>query len=168
MPIKVVSVDPFYKIACTDVSVTDNDIFEATDHICSKKKQRRDIKGIFNYLMKTEKTRNVSLNYLSKRIMNLEKEGKTVNRMVNVTDSFYVAESYIHATVPSTCGRQIQSTVSTLLYSYDATSNELKYLQTETAALKSFVLEEVFIIKQNVKLNCEQSPNPNHVITGNS
>ena len=91
------------------------------------------------------------------------KEGKTVNRMDNGTDSFYVAESDTHDTMRSTSGRQIQSTVSAPLYSYDQTnfykSNELKYLQTEIAALKSFVLEQVFIIKQNVKLNCEHSTN---------
>ena len=38
-------------------------------------------------------------------------------------------------------------------------SNELKYLQKEIAALKSFVLEQVFIIKQYVKLNYEHSSN---------
>ena len=110
-----------------------------------------------------ESTGNVSLNYLSKRIMNLEKEGKIVNRMFTGTDYFYVAESDIQDTMPSTSGRQIQFTVLRPLYSYDETnlynSNELKGLQTKIAVLKLFVLEEVFIIKQNVKLNCEHSSN---------
>ena len=95
--------------------------------------------------------------------MKLEKEGKIFNRMFNSMNSFYVAESDIHDTMPSTSGPQTQSTVLTPLHSYDETdsykSNELKNLQTELAALKLFALEQLFIIKQNVNLNCEHSPN---------
>ena len=89
-----------------------------------------------------EKLGNVSLDYLSKRIMKLEKEGKIVNKMFNGTDTFYIAESDIHDTMHSTPGPQIQSKVLTPLHSYDETdsykSKELKNLQTEMAALKLF------------------------------
>ena len=80
------------KIARTGLSVSNKDIFEAIDQVRSKKKQLPHVKDIFNYLTKIEKIGNVSLDYLSKRIMNLEKEGKIVNIMFNGTDSFYVAE----------------------------------------------------------------------------
>ena len=87
------------------------------------------------------------LDYLSKRIMNLEKEGKIVNIMFNGTDSFYVAESDIHVTKPSIPGPRIQSTVLTPLHSYDEIdsyeSNELKDLQTKMATLKSFCFVSV-------------------------
>ena len=93
--------------------------------------------------------------------MNLEKEGKIANRMFNGTDSFYVGESDIHDTLPSTPGPQIQSMVLTPLHYYDETDsnegNELKDLLTEMSALKSFVLEQFSIIKQNIKLNCGHS-----------
>ena len=53
-------------MASIGIFVSDEDIFEVTDQIRSKKKQL-DIKGIFNYLTKTEKFGNVLLDYLSKR-----------------------------------------------------------------------------------------------------
>ena len=80
------------KIARTGLSVSNKDMFEAIDQEQTKKKQLPHVKDIFNYLTKIEKIGNVSLDYLSKRIMNLEKEGKIVNIMFNGTDSFYVAE----------------------------------------------------------------------------
>ena len=65
--------------------------------------------------------------------------------------------------MPSTSGPRIQSTVLTHLHYYDETDfNEgkgLKDLQTEMAALKSLVSEQFSIIKRNIKLNCEHSPN---------
>ena len=65
--------------------------------------------------------------------------------------------------MPYTPGPQIQSMVLTPPHSYNETdsyeSNVLKDLQTEMAALKSVVLKQFSIIKQNVKLNCEHSPN---------
>ena len=102
-----------------------------------------------------EKIGNVSLDYLSKRIMKLEKEGKIVNKMFNGTDTFYVAESDIHDTMRSTPGPQIQSTVLTPLLSYDETDSyktkELKDLQTEMAALNCF-LEQFFYNKTKSKV----------------
>ena len=140
---------------CKGASVSDKDIFEAIDQIHSKKKQRPDIRSIFNYLKKMEKNGNASLSCLSKRIMNMEKEGKIVNRMFNGKDSFYVAESDIQDTMPSRSGPQIQSTVLTPLHSYDEAnsyeSNKLKDLPTEMAALKSFVLEHLLYNK----IKCE-------------
>ena len=53
-------------MASIGIFVSDEDIFEVTDQIRSKKKQL-DIKGIFNYLTKIEKFGNVLLDYLSKR-----------------------------------------------------------------------------------------------------
>ena len=95
---------------------------------------------------------NVSLNHLLERILNLEKEGKIVSRMFNCTDSLYVAKSDIHRTMLSTLDSQIQSTVLKPLNSYEETdsyeSNELKDLQTEMAALRSFVLEQFSIINK--------------------
>ena len=85
-----------------------------------------------------EITKNVSLDDLPKRMMNLEKERKIFNRIFNSRDSFYVAGSDIHDTMPSIPRCEIQSTVSTPLSPYDETNSyksyELKDLQTETAA----------------------------------
>lgn len=47
-----------------------------------KKKHRPDINGLFNYLTKIEKIENVSLEHLSERIMNLEKKGEIVYKML--------------------------------------------------------------------------------------
>ena len=132
------SLDPFYKMECTSVSISDNDKFEAIDQICWIKKQRPNVKCTFDYLTKMEITRNVSLDDLPKRMMNLEKERKIFNRIFNSRDSFYVAESDIHDTMPSIPRCEIQSTVSTPLSLYDETNSyksyELKDLQTETTA----------------------------------
>ena len=102
-----------------------------------------------------EKIGNVSLDYLLKRIMKLEKEGKIVNKMFNGTDTFYVAESDIHDTMRSTPDTQIQSTVLTPLLSYDETDSyktkELKDLQTEMAALNCF-FRAVFYNKTKCKV----------------
>ena len=85
-----------------------------------------------------EITRNISLDDLPKRMMNLEKERKIFNRIFNSRNSFYVAESDIHDTMPSLPRCEIQSTVSTPLSLYDETNSyksyELKDLQTETTA----------------------------------
>ena len=132
------SLDPFYKMECTSVSISDNDKFEAIDQIRWIKKQRPNVKCTFDYLTKMEITRNVSLDDLPKRMMNLEKERKIFNRIFNSRDSFYVAESDIHDTMPSIPRCEIQSTVSTPLSLYDETNSyksyELKDLQTETTA----------------------------------
>ena len=54
--------------------------------------------------------------------------------MFDGTDSFYIVESDIHYTMPSTTGPQVASTISTLLHSQDETdsyeNNELKDLQS--------------------------------------
>ena len=97
-----------------------------------------------------------------KEIMNVvNKERKIVNKMFNDMYSFYVAESYIHDIMPSPPGSQTSSRILRTLHSYDDTdlykSNKLKDLQTEMAACKSIALEQFFIIKQTVKLNCEHS-----------
>ena len=39
------------------------------------------------------------------------------------------------------------------------TSQKILDVQTEMAALKLFILEQCFIIKQNLKLNCDHSLN---------
>ena len=61
--------------------------------------------------------------------------------------------------MPSPPGPQISSTILATLQSCDETdsydSNKLKDLQTEMAALKLFALEQIFLLKQTVKLNCE-------------
>ena len=132
------SLDPFYKMECSSVSISDNDKFEAIDQIRWIKKQRPNVKCTFDYLTKMEITRNISLDDLPKRMMNLEKERKIFNRIFNSRDSFYVAESDIHDTMPSIPRCEIQSTVSTPLSLYDETNSyksyELKDLQTETTA----------------------------------
>ena len=54
--------------------------------------------------------------------------------MFDGTDSFYIVESDIHYTMPSTTGPQVASTISTLLHSQDETdsyeNSELKDLQS--------------------------------------
>ena len=102
------------------------------------------------------------LDYSSKEIMNVvNKERKIVNKMFNDMYSFYVTESNIHDIMPSPPGSQISSRILRTLHSYDEIdlykSNKLEDLQTEMTACKLTALEQFFIIKQTVKLNCEHS-----------
>ena len=61
------------KLECTNVSVSNEDIFEVILHICFKKKQRLDIKGAFNYLTKLKKMEDVLFNFLKPETINLDK-----------------------------------------------------------------------------------------------
>ena len=127
---------------------------------CQKKPP--DINGIFNYFIKMEKLEMLCWIIHQKEIMNVvNKERKIVNKMFNDMYSFYVAESNIYDIMPSPPGSQISSRILRTLHSYDETdlykSNKLKDLETEMAACKSIALEQFFIIKQTVRLNCEHS-----------
>lgn len=53
----------------------------------------------------------------------VDKERKIVNKMFNDMYSFYVAESNIHETMPSTPDPQMQSTVLIPLHFYDKTDS---------------------------------------------
>ena len=77
---------------CKKVSASNEDIFEAIRHIRSKKKQRPDIKDAFNYLTKLKKMEDVSFDFFKPETINLEKQGTSVDKMFNGTDSFYIAE----------------------------------------------------------------------------
>ena len=83
------------------------------------RKRNSDRIKVFLILTKVQR---VSLGYLSKKIMNLEKEKNIVNTMFNGTDYFYVAESDINDTISSTSGFQIQATVLITQNSYNETN----------------------------------------------
>ena len=61
------------------------------NEISHKKKQRPDIEGIYDYLIKVDVLVDIALEALEERIKILEMEGKIVNKKFNDVDSFYIS-----------------------------------------------------------------------------
>ena len=154
------------KMACAELTVSENiflqqNIFQAIAQIRSNNK-RPDLKGIHSYLVKIEKLKELSIQYLQQIVLQLEDEGKLVNKKFKGADSFFTTETKSIANPPQSPDPFFSVTQDTPLTtpSPDQISNlqtELHELRTEVAAMKSFISERFLLIKQNQKLVNEQS-----------
>ena len=94
-------------MACAQLSVSEQsflqqNIFEAITQIRSNNK-RPDLKSIHSYLVRTEKLKELSEQYLQELILQLESDGKIVNKKFKGADSFFITETklfLIHLKVP--------------------------------------------------------------------
>ena len=136
-------------------------VFQASAQIGSNNK-RPDLKSIHSYLVKIEKLKELSVQYLQQIILLLEDEGKLVNKKFKGADSFFTTETKSIANPPQSPDPFFPITQDTPLTtsSPDKISNlqtELDELRKEVAVMKSFISEQFLIIKQNQKLVNEQS-----------
>ena len=67
-------------------------VFQASAQIGSNNK-RPDLKSIHSYLVKIEKLKELSVQYLQQIILLLEDEGKLVNKKFKGADSFFTNET---------------------------------------------------------------------------
>ena len=79
-------------MACVDLSVSEKsflqqNIFEAIAQIRSNNK-RPDLKSIHSYLVRIEKLKELSVQFLQQLIFQLEDEGKLVSKKFKGADSF--------------------------------------------------------------------------------
>ena len=115
-----------------------------------------------SYLVKIEKLKELSVQYLQQIILQLEDEDKLVNKKFKEADSFFKTETKSISNPPQSPNPFFPVTQDTTLTtpSPDEISNlqtELHELRTEVAAMKSFVSEKFLLIKQNQKLVNKQS-----------
>ena len=94
-------------MACAQLSVSEQsflhqNIFEAITQIRSNNK-RPDLKSIDSYLVWIEKLKELSEQYLQELVLQLEDEGKLVNKKFKGADSFFLTETKaitVHLKVP--------------------------------------------------------------------
>ena len=152
-------------MACAQLSVSEQsflqqNIFEAITQIRSNN-NRPDLKSIHSYLVRTEKLKELSEQYLQELILQLESDGKIVNKKFKGADSFFITETKAISDPPQSPDSSfpiIQDTPLTT-QSPDKISNlqsELHELRTEVVAMKSVFLEQFLLIKENQKLVNEQ------------
>ena len=134
-------------MACAELTVSENiflqqNIFQAIAQIRSNNK-RPDLKGIHSYLVKIEKLKELSIQYLQQIVLQLEDEGKLVNKKFKGADSFFTTETKSIANPPQSPDPFFSVTQDTPLTtpSPDQISN----------------LQRFLLIKQNQKLVNEQS-----------
>ena len=144
------------ELAVSEKSVLQQNIFQAIGQIRSNRK-RPDLKSINSYLVKIEKLKELSVQNLQQIILQLKDEGKLVNKKFKGADWFFTTETISVANPPQSSDPFFPVTQDTPLTtpSPDKISNlqtELHELRTEEAAMKSFILEQFLLIKQNQKL----------------
>ena len=154
------------EMACAELTVSEQsflqqNIFQTIAQIRSNNKCP-DLKSIDSYLAKIEKLKEISVKYLQQTILQLEDEGKLVNKKSKGADSFFTTETKSIPDPPQSPNLFFPVTQDTPLTtpSPDKTSNlqmELHELRTEVVAMKSFISEQLLLIKQNQNLVNEQS-----------
>ena len=150
-------------MACAQLSFAQKNIFEAITQIRSSNK-RPDLKSIHSYLVRIEKVKELSKQYLQELILQLEDEGRFVNKKFKGADSFFITETKAITDPPQSPDPSfpiIQDTPLTTP-SPDNISNlqsELHELRREVVATKSVFLEQFLLIKENQKLVNEQPIN---------
>ena len=153
-------------MTCAELTVSEKiflqqNIFQAIAQIPSNN-TRPDLKDIHSYLVKIEKLKELSIQYLQQIILQLEDEGKLVNKKFKEADSLFTTETKSIANPPQSPDPFFPVTQDNPLTtpSPDKISNlqtDLHELRTEVAAMKSLILEQFLLIKQNQKLVNEQS-----------
>ena len=84
-------------MACAQLTVSEQsflqqNIFEAITQIRSNNK-RPDLKSIHSYLVRIKKLKELSEKYLQELILQLEDDGKLVNKKFKGADSFFITET---------------------------------------------------------------------------
>ena len=138
-------------------------IFEAITQIRSNNKHP-DLKSIHNYLVRIEKLKELSEQYLQELILQLEDDGKLVNKKFTGADLFFITETKAITDPPQSPNPSFPIMQDTPLTtpSPDKILNlqsELHELRTEVVAMKSVFLEQFLLIKENKKLVNEQPIN---------
>ena len=92
-------------------------------------------------------------------VLQIEDEGKLVNKKFKGADSFFITETESIVDPPQSPDPFFPVTQNTPLTtpSHDEISNLQTELRTEVVAMKSFILEHFLLIKQNQNLVNEQS-----------
>ena len=151
------------QLTVSEQSFLQQNIFEAITQIRSNNK-RPNLKSIHSYLVRIEKLKELSEQYLQELILQLEDDGKLVNKKFKGADSFFITEAKAITGPPQSPDSSfliIQDTPLTTP-SPDKISNlqsELHELRTEVVAMKSVFLEQFLLIKVNQKLINEQPIN---------
>ena len=144
------------ELTISEQSFLQQNIFETIAQICSNNK-RPDLKSIHSYLVRIEKLKELSVQFLQQLIFQLEVQGKLVNKKFKGADSFFITETKVIAEPPQSPDPFFPVTQDTPMTtpSPDKISNlqaELHELRTEVASMKSLILEPFLLIEQNQKL----------------
>ena len=70
----------------------DGKIYEVTNQICNKRKQRLDSKGFYDHMIKVDLFADMTLKALEERIRTLKMVRKIVNKEFNDADLFYIGK----------------------------------------------------------------------------
>ena len=162
----------------------DHLIINAIKSICYSKKTRLDENSIFEYLNKTLQNSELSKQYMESRLSSMIVDGNLEKKCTNGQTSFYIkklenelslkTDTFILAhksPSPIICRTPSQLTFPETEYHQNEITTldeKLREITTEMKAMKSFVIEQILLVKNSVNEKLGNNTQLQEKLNGNS